>query len=171
MGKIKKSVLLLTALILLTIFAAGGTIAYITAQSPALENKFMPGEVTCAVEETFTGTAKTSIKVKNTGNTEAFIRVALVGSWRDSNGNLVASWDGTIAITADWEKSGSYYYCRNVVSAGASTPELLSAAISGNVLPNGVPSGSRLVIDVLAQAIQSAPIDAVSDAWGIIPGN
>lgn len=168
----KKSVLLLTALILLAVFAVGGTVAYVAVRTPGLENKFTPGKVSCEVVETFTNSSKTSIKVKNTGNTEAFIRVALTGCWCDADGKIVAPWDGTVVTAADWVKSGSYYYCTKATAANNGlTPELLGAAISGSVLPDGVPSGSKLVIDVLAQAVQSAPTDAVTDAWGLNPAS
>ena len=46
-------------------------------------------EVNVKIEDTVSSTIKENVVITNTGNTDAFIRAALVGQWLDGNGNPV----------------------------------------------------------------------------------
>ena len=75
-----------------------GTSAWLTADDDAT-NDFVPGVVGCYVEETVDNGAKTSVKIQNKdANVSAFIRVTLVASWVDDDGN-VGPTPATVSIT------------------------------------------------------------------------
>lgn len=157
---------------LLLVCSANGALAWITTNTDETQNLFEPGSVTCEVVEsgwTEGNTAKSSICVNNTGNTDAYIRVAIVGNWCDASGNIVAPWTDTVSAASGWTKSGGFYYYESAVSPNSSTGELLGSEISGSPVPTGLPEGSHLVVDVLAQAIQSEPASVVANAWGWTP--
>ena len=65
-----------------------------------------------------------------------------------------------------WKKSGSYYYYTLPVPAGSETPVLFSSAV---VKDGAAPAGCTMDLQVLAQAVQATPKDAVEAAWGLDP--
>ena len=157
--------------------------AYMIHKSQTVANNSVPGKVTCDIEEAYNGTTKSSIKVKNTGNVDAYIRVRLVFHWEDSKGNVVArnmttptvSYDNTkwIKDTAD----GFTYYYTGRVAPNEFTPEFLSNNFTMEpvvVDVNGTDYTYYPVMEVLAEAIQAdGKIDdnpAVTDAWGVTVG-
>ena len=62
-----------------------------------------------------------------------------------------------------WVKHGNYYYYTLPVPAGSETPVLFSSAV---VKAGAAPAGCIMDLQVLAQAVQAAPRDAVIAAWG-----
>lgn len=158
----------LGALLVLALFAgAAGAQALLIDAAQELPNTFTPGRVTCAVEETFDGRVKRDVRVKNTGNADAYIRVALVTYLTGADGAV----DGAQAAPAlefapgeGWVlHEDGYYYYTQPVAPGAQT----GALIGSLTLAPGQ------VVDVIASAVQSAPARAVADAWGvtIAPGS
>ena len=88
----KKTVLLLAMVVLILAGAVGGTLAYIVTSSGPVQNTFTPAHVTCAVEEDFSdNTIKKDVKIRNTGNTSAYIRAAIVANWVDKDGKIIQS--------------------------------------------------------------------------------
>ena len=85
----KKTVLLLAMVVLILAGAVGGTLAYIVTSSGPVQNTFTPAHVTCAVEESDfvdgTSTIKNNVTIRNTGNTSAYIRAAVVANWCDAS--------------------------------------------------------------------------------------
>ena len=161
-GSIVLAVLLAAAL------AVGGTLAYLTSKAAPIKNTFTPSEVSCEVEEEFDGTVKRNVNVKNTGDTEAYLRVKLVTYRANAEGNHIG---GTAEIPAftpgeNWVKYGDYYYYTLPVAAGA----VPAADLIDSITLNGSYSdadGGRQVIEVMAEAIQSGPAEAVGQAWGV----
>ena len=158
-------VLLLAAVMIPTAYA------YMVHKSQTVSNVFIPGRVACQINETFENNVKKSITVKNTGNVDAYIRVRLVFHWEDSKGNVVARNMPvpTVTHSSAWEKVGDYYYYAKPVSPGDSTPNLLTDSgfkISAKeVTYSGTIYTYYPVMEVLAEAIQSDPKDAVDAAW------
>lgn len=57
-------------------------------------------EVDVSVDDTVNGNVKSELKVRNTGISDGYIRVAVIGCWTNLSGDVVASWqdsDGAFA--------------------------------------------------------------------------
>lgn len=161
----------LTAMILATVtllaLAIGGTIAWIKADTTPVQNTFTYAKVTTEIEEKFDGSKKTNVNVKNTGDTEVYVRVKLVSYRTDIDGNHIGGETTLPSFTlgADWVKIGDYYYYTKPV-APDKTPE---TNLTNEIILHGLyedADGGYQSIDVVAEAIQSTPEAAVKDAWG-----
>lgn len=162
-------------------FAVGVTVAYMFKKSDTVDNQIIPAQIGCSVEETYrkaTG-VKSGIKVKNEGNVASYVRLKLVSYWQDAAGNVVgkpSELEVNVNESAGWRVSSAgtsdvFYYYTSPVVAGEETPSLLKSAIQlqtgswqdddGNSIP------VYQVVDVFAEAIQSEPVSAVNDAWGV----
>ena len=144
-------------------------------------NQLDPAVVTCDVRETFDGHTNSNVKIKNTGDVPAYIRVKVIYNWTDSDG--YETWfDGsadygvsaTLASPLHWTHDNAssainvgYWYYNGIVQPNASTDTLIasvaehfSSAVSSN-------PRYRLKVTVLAEAIQAAPMDAAELSWGM----
>ena len=172
-----------TALILLLILVllCGATVALMFRQTETITNTLEPARVDCVVNEdngTTSGTrytnTKSSIKVQNTGNIDAYIRVRFVSYWVDAEGNIAPMASPTLSIPCDvntWiAGSENTYYCKTAVKPTELTPELLESSIS---LRTTTVSGKTYyqVLEVFADAIQSIPAEAVTDSWKVTVTN
>lgn len=163
-------------LILAVVLAIGGTLAYIIANTEEVKNKFTPGEVRCEVEETFKDNVKSDVKIKNTGNTAAYIRATYVVTWQKDDGTVngkmpVVGTDYTIvfADNTGWKKIGDYWYYTSPVAAGGETGVLIDSC----KLAEGaeVPTGYHLSVEIIASAIQSGPASVVAEKWHVAVDN
>lgn len=153
--------------------AVGGVYAYLTANTDTLTNELAPAKVSCVVEETFHNGVKSDVKVRNTGNIDAYIRVAVLATFVSDDGKVLATApqedvDYTVVWGASgWRKGGDgyWYYGKTVAPEGLTAPLIETAsAVSA-------PDGYRLNIQIIATAIQSAPQTAVQEAWGVTLSN
>ena len=165
-----KSIALLVSLLLLATVTVGGTLAFLVDTAGPLHNLFNPSEVTTQVEETINGTTKSNVYIKNTGDTDAWIRAAVVVTWQNEDGNVYGqapakdtnytNWrPGT-----DWMQGGDgFYYYTKPVAAGESTATALIAEIS----PIGNPpaDGYYLTVEIIGSGIQSKPANVFSTEW------
>lgn len=168
-----KAAVLLGCLALISAMLVGTTAAFLTVSTEPAENIFNPSEITCRVDEEFDGTEKTNVTVSNTGDTEAYIRAAVVVTWKDAeNGNVYAKapinqTDYTIELNAvDWfcGNDGFYYYRYPVAPQaenGATTPLITSC----KAIADKTPDGYGLNVEILASAIQSVPVSVVNEKW------
>lgn len=170
-------------LILAVVLAIGGTLAYIIANTASVENKFTPGEVRCEVlEDPFDKITKSNVRIKNTGNTAAYIRATYVVTWQKEDGTVngkmpVAKTDYTIkfADDSDWIQIGDYWYYTLPVlpfEAGVETGET-GVLIASCELAEGaaVPTGYHLSVEIIASAIQSEPASVVAEKWHVAVDN
>ena len=169
----RKQLAAIVALVLLLCAGVGGTLAWITAQTNAVTNTFTPAEVTSWVDETFDGSKKEDVAIKNTGDIPAYIRAKVVYNWADSKGNVyaqpVTSSDYTIEQgSAKWELIDGYYYYKEAVGAGSKTENLIKSITPDE---DAAPEGYKLQVTILAEAIQSTPADAIKEAWKVNPSN
>ena len=154
----KRAVALLVSLMLLLTAAVGSTVAFIVDQSDDVENVFQPSWVACEVVKGTDG----SYTVKNTGDTDAYIRVAVQVNWKNTEGQIYAQ-APTFAVThgGDWVlgKDGYYYYTKPVTLAA---DEIETSALK--VTPTSVaPDDDHvLFVEVVASAIQATSA-AVND--------
>ncbi len=168
--KTKKPVALVAILVLLCC-AVAGTVAYLVTSTDPVTNTFTPASVTTQVEEEFNGTTKSDVRIKNTGNIDAYIRAAVIVNWADAQGNVsgtpVKDSDYTIIYNeSDWFQGsdGYWYYTKPVAPNDGLTDILIkSCAPAANMAPEGY----DLQVTILADGIQSVPADAVQQAWGV----
>lgn len=178
----KKYLVLLACVALLLTCSVGSTVAFLVDKADEVTNTFTPTYLATDVAENFDGTTKSSIKIRNNGNIDAWVRVAIFGYWVDANGAIVAPWEGTVSVTDDWTLAGGYYYYNDRLKPSDDpnteakedvlSAELLKASITQ---PSDKPAGAdHLVITVIHQSIQADGIadsaqDAFADAKNSIP--
>lgn len=176
----------LTAMVIATAvllaLAIGGTVAWLSTKDAPITNTFNPSKVACTVEEDFNGMTKEKVNVKNTGDTTAYIRVKLVTYRTNDAGQHIGGTASTPKFSpgADWVLyNGYYYYTKPVAPEEKPEADLISSITLESYTDV---DGGHQAIDVMAEAIQSVPEDAVKAAWGsgfsigsdgslIVPGN
>lgn len=168
-----KATVLLFSLVLLMVLLVGTTTAFLFTSDGPITNIFKPSKVSCEViEGSFDRLTKTNVTIKNTGDTEAYIRAAIVVTWKDDvDGNVygavpVAGENGDYTISlnlGDWiEGSDGYYYYVKPVAPGASTAALINTC---KVNQDKAPAGYGLNVEILGSAIQSVPVSVVNEKW------
>ena len=183
-----KKFIVITAVALLLFVTVGSTLAYIFTNTNPVENEFTPSKVACAVVENGgdpvsgavqnTGTEKTNVQIKNTGDTDAYIRVAVVANWMSADGTKVWAQkleDNDYQISYNlgdngWIDGGDgYYYYTKPVKPGKMTDILINSATQTVTGPVGT-DGTQyyLSIEIVASAIQAEGMGATSaqEAWG-----
>ena len=168
-----KRIVMLVALVMILTAAIGGTIAYIVTSTNDVENTFTPGKVSCEINEEFTGALKKDVTITNTGNTEAYIRAAIIVTWKSTKHGstdtyATAPQEGqyTMTLGSDWiPGEDGYYYYKSPVPTGESTAALIEKC----ELKAGVsaPEGYALSVEILADAIQSTPTSVVTEKWHV----
>ena len=190
---INKKSIIITSVILLLLVAVGTTLAYVFTETEPVENTFIPSRVSCAVvengKEPVSGSlvnisdSKNNVQIQNTGDTDAYIRVAVTVNWMNADGTRVwaqkpiQNTDYTITYNLSengWFDGGDgfYYYSKAVspTSPNNLTEILISnaALMSGVTVPVGTDNTQYyLSIEIVASAIQSTPASTVSDQWGV----
>ncbi len=171
------------AVALIATLAVGGTLAWLSAYTQPVKNTFVMGTVPPQVTESFENhQVKEDVAVTNTGNIPAYIRVALVFTWQEGEGenakvvgkpvdpaeDLNIVWgDGTGTAEAPgngWIKIGDYYYYTQPVAAGATTPNLIDKATVKN---DPATNGYHMNLQVIADSIQANPTSVVQSQWGV----
>ena len=158
--------------------AVSGSLAWLTSTPEQVVNSFTPGVVTIEVDEKFDSTTKSDVRIKNTGNVPAYIRVALVPAWVDDEGNIAAK-PASLKLNDDcniaWGKDGSgyeadwfigsdgFYYCKTVIEPGASTPILIKSCTV-----KGEEHEYDFELQVIASAVQSLPTTTVETVWPVV---
>lgn len=176
----KKKWIILPLLLLMVSFIPS-VYAFMFEQSQTMVNSYVPAYVACQVAETFDGTNKTDITVANNSNTDVYIRVRLASYWKDSKGNAVARQQQTVSFTpgTNWIQDPhdpySYYYTQPV-PVGASTGDLLAdgskiTLAETHLQENGITFTYHQALDIIAEAIQSLPKEAVETSWGVTVNN
>lgn len=154
--------------------AVSGSLAWLISAPGPVVNEFIPGEVTIQVDETFDGTTKQNVRIKNTGNVPAYIRVALVPAWVDDEGNIAAkhaSLDDCNITRGDdfdqfWFKgTDGFYYCKTVIEPEGSTPILIKSCTV-----KGEEHEYDFELQVIASAVQSLPTTTVEAVWPVVVG-
>ena len=170
--KTKQPVALVALLVLLCCTVAG-TLAYLVTSTAPVTNTFTPASVTTEVVETFANGVKSDVKIKNTGNIDAYIRAAVIINWADANGNVSATpvKDGDYVIKYDssntWKKIGDYWYYTKPVAADSLTEKALIESCTP--VAGKAPEGYDLQVTILADGIQSEPLTAIKEAWHVDP--
>lgn len=174
----RKTAVMLACLLLTVFFAAGATLAFLTTRTDSVVNTFTPADVSCSVlegedGETFDGMTKQDVRIANTGNTDAYIRAAVVVSWVADSGNAVyavlpqENTDYTITFdpTSGWiaGADGFWYHTAPVAPQGE-TSVLIEHC---SPIDGKAPEGFHLSVEIVASAIQSTPVSVVAELWGV----
>lgn len=175
MSKRKRIIALLVGVILLA--GTVGTLAWLSVTG-VLVNQFGIGSVTPSVQETLSGNVKSNVKAENTGAAPAYIRAAVDIYWQDATSgarlweepqagtDYEIAWSVADALGANsassWVKaSDGFYYWTSPVAPNKETDVLIASVTEFKAT-----EGRNLVVDVSTQAVQSAPDEAVHEAWG-----
>ena len=177
-----RSLILLLTLVLLIGSGIGMTVGFLSTRTEPVQNDFTYGKVSCEVLETFgkdnnNRYIKSGVRIKNTGNTSAYIRVLLVFTWKDEKGNVYVNkpqinedYQINPDISNGWSiyqnSIGTFsYYYKYPVAAGEETQNLIDSLrqTPGVVGPEN--GKYALSVEIVADAVQAEPADAVTNAW------
>lgn len=166
--RLNRTAVLIMAVLLLLGAAVGSTVAFLITNTGPVENKFAYASVSCEVKEDFNGNTKKNVQITNTGSTDAYIRATYVVNWVDEQGNIAAavpesySYRLTKNPDSKWiEKDGYFYYTSPVAPDASTQGSLLTCTVTYPENPE-----YTLSVEILAEAIQSEPAEAVQQAWG-----
>ena len=177
MMKHSKKWLLIAMIALICLVGVGDTIAYLMDKTDAVTNTFTPTTVGNEVDEDFDKEVKKNVRVKNTGSTSVYIRVAVVGNWCDASGNVVSAWEDDIDYnTTDWVKgSDGFWYYKYAVKPDDDKSETDNSPFTNNLFtkydPEPCGTDTHLELQIISQAIQSEPDEAVESVWPVTANN
>lgn len=173
-----RSFVLVVSVLVLLVGIVGASLAYLSMKTEPVKNEFTYGKVSCEVLEDFDGTVKNNVRIKNTGNIPAYIRARVVVTWKNENGDIYGtkpvlnedySFTYNINLIYDWTEGGLYFYFPDPVDPDAETDWMLYNFKKSETA--NVPEGYDLSVEILADAIQSEPVSAVEEAWGVTVRN
>ena len=187
---LSKKIILLTAIVLLALSAVGTSLAFIFMETLDIQNGFDSAQVSCAVVEKGNDPAengkvnvsvKEDVQIKNTGDTQAYIRVSVVITWKNADGTKVyaatpvenTDYEIEFSENTEWDLgSDGYYYFASPVNASETTDVLIENVEQLRDGPIGS-DGTQyfLSVEILASALQSTPETAVTDEWGVSINN
>lgn len=161
------------AVVILTA-AVGGTMAWLSTKTQDLTNTFEPAKVTCKVVEpgwvNGTSTTKRNVSIQNTGTTDAYIRAMIVANWCTADSKVVKTATPTYEGLpgSDWVEHDGFYYYTKPVAPNQTTGNLFTSCTPGTDKPEGA---DHLEVNIICQAVQSTPANAVTEAWGVTISN
>lgn len=164
----KKAVLPLILLITL-ILAVGVTVAYVFTESGDVVNTFNPTNVTTEIVEKFDGEVKKNVTATNTGDIDAYIRIKLVTYRVNEDGDRIGGEAVIPGFTMGdgWFEQDGFYYFEKPVKPNETISPCLIGEDGIKLQKYDDVDGGKQVIEVLAEAIQSTPVDAVEESWQV----
>lgn len=170
----KKPGILIASIMLIVLLTVGMTVAFLIDDTGALVNEFDPAHVSCEVKETFDGTTKENVYIKNTSDIDAYIRATYVINWtkydEDTGTYKIVpppagyGYTGPNINETDWElQSDGYYLYKEKVAKDGNTANLI------NSITAEYPDGNTkyfLQVDIIAEAIQAEPDTVIQTNWG-----
>lgn len=179
--KRKKLAGVVAAVALVGALSVGGTVAWLTAETPVVANTFEAVTTTTGIDEYLDGSTKRNVKIGNSSTSDipVYVRATYTVSWvkLDQAGNTVdtriaASADEyslvTTAVSNGWildTATGLYYY-ETPVKPGESTTNLIDSVTP---VEGKAPTGDFILsVQILSESIQAAPTDAVEEAWAAV---
>lgn len=155
-----KRLAMLLSMILVITCTVGGTLAYLFTRTESITDTFEPANVSCTI-------SNDQASVTSASETSVWLRVSITAVYRSTSDPNAIHWENPpISITAsgDWfyneNGDGFYYYNLPVDSSGV-------VALPVIEINQSDPAGFQLEKQILAEVIQSAPLIAVQEAWGM----
>lgn len=171
----KRAIVLLLSLVLVVSTVIGTTMAYLVSSPDPVVNTFTPARVDSEVNENIENGIKTNVKIQNKSNVTAYIRAAVVVTLTGPDGVQQAVKDTHYTITGlpgtDWitDSDDFYYYTKPVApnDNNADTHDDETDILIGSCKPvqAKIPDGYELCVEILSEAIQAEPAEAVQSAW------
>ena len=169
-----KFVGLVFALLTLSLIATNGTVAFLVDKTESLPNTFEPAEVKVLVTESFDFYELDQVRIKNTGNIDAYVRAAVVTNWRDADGNIygqqpIAGVHYSIQYnlnTGGWMRNpqDGYYYLAYPLPPNVTASALI---LTCTPVESKTPEGCKLSVEIIPQAIQSEPLSVIQTHWNV----
>ncbi len=176
----KKLAIVLVSLLAACTVATTGTIAYLTTATAPVVNTFSPTNTVIEIPEGFDGETKSNVTVKNKGDIPVYIRAAVVITWENNTTReMIPAKAEDYTITwfdsnSGWVKGndGFYYYTKAVSppdNDATTTDDNITAVLIKECKPvaEKAPENCFLSVEIIANAIQATPAEAVENAWGI----
>ena len=152
-----KRLMTLAAVLMLVFTSAGITLAYFSASSHSEGTAVLNLKAQSEIGETVADDGTKTVNIKNTGDTDLVVRVAVYGPWLTEEDQAAdMSYDSD-----DWELINGYYYYKHILEAGGSTASPLTAKISG------IPADSDIE-DFTITVIQQASIVTYADDGSVV---
>lgn len=107
----------LLSVALLTVAAAGVTIAILQTGAKKVTNTFEVGSVTTEIEEEGSGTVKKS-RIRNTGKNDCVVRARVTISPAEAASAIALTDKGALWNWEEWENGAGYVYYEAVLPAG-----------------------------------------------------
>lgn len=175
-SRCKKSAVFAVSFCLLLNILITATNAFLLDHSDRVVNTFTPSKITTTVDEKLEGNTKSEVSIKNTGDTDAWIRAAVMITWQDIDGNIYGSkpvenvdyiieWNlsQTPENEACWVKgSDGFYYWTGSVVPEKNTGILIKQCTYEK---NKAPEGYSLAVEIVASGIQSKPASVFNTEW------
>lgn len=159
--------------VLVVCIITASTVAYLQHQSK-ISNSFTEGKISVEVTENFENDVKSNVSIKNTGNSDAYLRVKILIYFVDKDGNVTGEVpvEGTDyimslgdSVSTNWIKASDCYYFKSKVEPGKSTDILIKKCEQIKTSPIYKDGKRRLVVDIIGEAVQQDS-EAIKDAWG-----
>ena len=157
----KKAVAVLCVSVALTAAIVGATLAFLKTKTGPLDVEFQPSTV--SVSKTANGRG-----VVNDGDVDVYVRAAMIFTWESTteensimSSAPVSGINYNMTVAEGWVKAADgFWYCREPLSPGEIRNAVSSVTLIGNA-----PLGYGLSTELLVDAIQADPKDAVLESW------
>ena len=174
----KKLFILITLLVsVITAFVLPKVAALMVHRTETYDNQLIAAQLSCNVEENVKeNKIKESIKVRNTSNVDAYMRVRIVTYWTDSKGVAVGVPVSMpeFEVSGDWivDTTNNTYYYKKPLEAEELSGEFLA---ENSVIElesdkkewNHIEYEYFQVVEVVAEVIQAKPSNVVTESWGV----
>lgn len=152
-----------------TVWLAGMSYNYRISLTPEL-----PDGYGISVEETFNGSVKSHVNMKNNTEKNLYIRAAIIANWVNEAGDIVASCDfqhsGSLAgfnvfsVGGRWTMhTDGFIYYKKAIRSGRSTTDLFTSYTPGTPPV----AGSRLEMTIIIQGVEyDRNMRLAEEAWG-----
>lgn len=164
-----RMLVLAVALVLVLGCTIAGTLMFLVDKTGDVKNTFTAANVTTEITEEFDGVTKKNVNIINNGDIPVYVRVNLITYRVNASGDRIG---GTAVIPSfvhgqDWFKGsdGFYYYAGKVQPGKAPAAPLIGETGINLISSYSDADGGKQVIEVMGEAIQADPADAVNKAW------
>lgn len=163
-----RMLVLAMALVLVLGCTIAGSLMFLVDKTDDVKNTFTAANVSTEITEGFDNVTKKNVNITNKGDIPVYVRVNLVTYRVNESGDRIGGTADIPEFTPGegWfkGKDGFYYYAGKV-QAGKAPKVPLIGETGIDLVQYTDADGGKQVIEVMGEAIQAEPADAVNDAW------